>query len=115
MNILSSLNTHLTLLGLPVETGVFSSEAPNQYVVVTPLHDKFVLYADNIPRFDVQEARISLFSKENYIAAAREIVHMLLALRFCITERRYHGYEDSAGFHHYSIDVEKEYPFALRN
>jgi len=34
---------------------------------------------------------------------------MLLQADFVITDRRYIGYEYDTGYHHYAIDVAKEY------
>jgi len=64
MNILSELTG---LLGgfAPIETGVFSDEAPSEYIVITPLVDTFELFGDNRPGYETQEARLSIFSKKN--------------------------------------------------
>ena len=37
MSLLSEIKAAVTGCGLPVETGVFSGEPPEEYVVVTPL------------------------------------------------------------------------------
>ncbi|MCL1796382.1 MAG: hypothetical protein FWG37_05790, partial [Clostridia bacterium] len=68
MNILQELITLLSGLGVPVETGIFSDIAPDEYLVVTPLADTFPLHADNHPLNETQEARLSLYSKGNYIS-----------------------------------------------
>ena len=39
MSLLSEIKAAVTGCGLPVETGVFSGEPPEEYVVVTPLAD----------------------------------------------------------------------------
>ena len=109
MSILSELNTLITAIPLSVETGVFSGKAPDEYVVILPLSDIFEVHADNFPEFDVQEARISLFSKGNYLLRKKQIITALLNADFTITERRYIGYEDDTGYHHYAIDVAKTY------
>ena len=109
MSILSELNTLITAIPLSVETGVFSSKAPDEYVVILPLSDIFEVHADNRPGFDVQEARISLFSKGNYLLRKKQITTALLNADFTITERRYIGHEDDTGYHHYAIDVAKTY------
>jgi hypothetical protein len=109
MSILSELNTLITDLPLPVETGVFSYKAPDEYVVLTPLSDTFEVHADNRPGFEVQEVRISLFSKGNYRLPKKQIVTALLNADFTITERRYIEHEDDTGYHHYAIDVAKNY------
>ena len=95
--------------GLPVETGVFSDEPPGEYVVVTPLADTYELHADNLPGYETQEARLSLFSKGNYLKRKGQLSNALLAADFVITDRRYIGHEDDTGYHHYAIDVAKLY------
>ena len=109
MNLLSDLNALLDALGLPVETGVFSGKAPDEYLVITPLADTFAVHADNRPQFETQEARLSLFSKGNYIKRNNQIVKSLLDNDFTITDRLYIGHEDDTGYHHYAIDVAKNY------
>lgn len=62
MSLLEDLQTTLSELDIPVETGIFSDKAPEQYLVIIPLSDTFDLHADNAPGIDVQEARLSLFT-----------------------------------------------------
>ena len=107
MNILTELTALLKGLNLPVETGVFSGEAPDEYVVVTPLLDDFLFFGDDRPEFESQEARISLYSKGNYLATKQRIQQALLPADFTITERRYLGHEDDTRFHHYYFDCAK--------
>nr|WP_278532777.1 hypothetical protein [Dehalococcoides mccartyi] len=38
-----------------------------------------------------------------------QIVRALLDADFTITDRRYIGHEDDTGYHHYAIDVAKNY------
>jgi hypothetical protein len=109
MNILAELNTLFSPLNIPLETGVFSGVPPDEYLVLTPLTDSFAVFGDNKPSFDVQEVRISLFSKKNYIARKNQLVRLLLQADFVITDRRYIGYEDDTGFFNYAIDVAKHY------
>ena len=109
MSLLSELKTLIETVGLPVETGVFSGESPEEYVVVTPLADTYELHADNLPGYETQEARLSLFSKGNYLKRKRQLSKALLAADFVITDRRYIGHEDDTGYHHYAIDVAKLY------
>ena len=109
MSLLSQLNTLFSGCGIFVETGIFSDKAPNTYLVITPLSDTFELHADNVPGMDVQEARLSLYSKENYLKAKNAIVRTLLGADFYITDRRYIGFETDTGYHHYVIDVAKIY------
>ena len=108
MSFLEELNSLLSPI-LPVETGVFSGKAPDEYIVITPMADTFELHADNHPQFETQEARLSLFSKGNYIKRKNAAVRALLAADFTITSRLYVGHEDDTGYHHYAIDVAKNY------
>jgi hypothetical protein len=108
MSILSELNTILSPV-LPIETGVFSGVPPDEYLVITPMTDEFVLFGDDVPLMDVSEARLSLYSKVNYQQRKRQITQALLAAEFTITDRRYIGHEDDTGYHHYAIDVAKSY------
>ena len=109
MSLLSELKIVIEAVGLPVETGVFSGEPPEEYVVVTPLADTYELHADNLPGYETQEARLSLFSKGNYLKRKEQLSKALLAADFVITDRRYIGHEDDTGYHHYAIDVAKLY------
>ena len=111
MNALNELNTILDGMNIPVETGVFSNKAPDTYVVLTPLIDVFDIYADNRPEVDVQEVRLSLFTKNNYLNRVTDIVVALFNADFTITEKRYIDHEDDTGYHHYAIDVAKHYIF----
>ena len=109
MSILEDLDSLLKSIGLPAETGVFSGAAPDEYVVLTPLADSFGMFADDIPLFDICEARVSLFSRNNYIKRKKQLVKLLVQAGFVITDRRYLGYENDTAYHHYAIDVAKEY------
>jgi hypothetical protein len=109
MSILQELNTLLTGLNLPVETGIFSGKAPDEYVVITPMADVFELHADNRPQFETQEARLSLFSKGNYLGRKRQITAALLDADFTITARLYVGHEADTGYHHWCADIAKLY------
>lgn len=109
MSLLSELKIVIEAVGLPVETGVFSDEPPDEYVVVTPLADTYELHADNLPGYETQEARLSLFSRGNYLKRKKQLSKALLATDFTITDRRYIGHEDDTGYHHYAIDVAKLY------
>jgi len=109
MSLLSELITLLDTLQIPVETGVFNGKAPETYVVITPLTDTFALYAGDCPQYEVQEARLSLFSQGNYRPLKRQIEKALLAAGITITDRRYIGHEDDTGYHHFAIDAAKHY------
>ena len=109
MSVLADIQTALSALDIPVETGVFSDAAPAKYIVVVPIVDTFDLHADNAPGIDVQEARLSLYTQGNYMADKNAIVKTLLGADFTITDRRYIGYETETGYHHYAVDVAKHY------
>lgn len=53
MSILEDLTGVLSTKGIPIETGVFSDEAPDTYIVLIPLADTFDLHADNAPGIDI--------------------------------------------------------------
>lgn len=109
MNILSEVKELLSSLGIPIETGVFSKEAPGEYIVLVPLADSYPLNADDMPQADKQEVRISIFTKGNYIRLKNQICGRLIAHFFYVTDRRYNGYDADAGYHQYTIDVAKTY------
>ncbi len=109
MSLLSELTEIAEGCGLPVETGVFSGTPPEEYLVITPMAENFGLHADNIPEYETQEARLSLFSKGSYTKRKNAVVRALLGADFTITDRRYIGHEDDTGYHHYAIDVAKLY------
>ena len=109
MSLLSDLSEALEPLNIPTETGVFSDVPPDEYLVFIPLTDLFEVHADNRPGFDVQEVRISLFSKGNYQQRKRQITTALLNADITVTGRRYIGHEDDTGYHHCAIDVAKTY------
>ena len=109
MSILSELNALFETINIPVETGVFSGVPPDEYLVLTPLSDAFAVFGDNKPLADINEVRVSLFSKNNYLQRKNQLVRILLQADFVITDRRYIGHEDDTGYHHYAIDVAKYY------
>ena len=109
MSLLSELNAIAESCGVSVETGIFSDAAPDTYLVLIPLSDTFDLHADNQPCVDIQEVRLSLFTKGSYTTLKNRLVCALLGADFYITDRRYIGHEDDTGYHHYAIDVAKSY------
>ena len=109
MSMLEELNAIVVSAGFPVETGVFSGTASDEYVVITPISEHFALFSDDTPGMNIEEARLSLFSKKNYIQKKDLLVRMLLSAGFLVTERRYGGYEQETGYHLYSLDVAHEY------
>lgn len=109
MSLLADLNAIASKLGIAVETGVFTDTPPNEYLVLTPLVDTFDLHADNAPGTDIQEVRLTLFTKGSYTKWKNAIVRALLAADITITDRRYVGHEDDSGYHNYAIDVANYY------
>lgn len=115
MSILSEMTSLLGSMHYIVETGVFKEEAPDTYTVITPLSDVFDLHADNKPGIDVQEARISIYTKANYVSMKNSIVRGLLKNGFTITDRRYLGFETETGYHHYAVDAAKYYQYDMED
>ena len=109
MSLLAELKTITTALNIPAQTSVFDDPAPDKYIVLTPINDDYHLFADNKPTVDVEEVRISYFDKGNYLAGKRAIETAVLSADITITSRRYVGHEDDTGYHHYAIDVAKNY------
>ena len=109
MSLLSELKTIITELDIPVETGVFSDNAPDEYIVLIPMDDSFDLHADNQPGVDIQSVRISLYSKGNYTVTMARVVNAILKTEITISARQYLGFEYDTKYHHYNIDVEQFY------
>ena len=109
MSLLSELTEIAKMLKIPAQTSVYSGKPPDEYLVFTPLYDSFELHSDNKPEIDVQEARISLFTKGNYTRTVSRIVKALLSGDITVTARKYVGYEDDTGYHHYAVDTAKNY------
>ena len=109
MNILEELTAALIPLAIPIETGVFRGKAPDAYMVLTPMSDVYLLHTDDMPRAETQQARVSFYSKGNYLAQKNAIVRALLLAGLTITGRLYVGHEDDTGHHHYAIDVAQLY------
>jgi hypothetical protein len=108
MSILEELNALIAPI-LPIETGVFSGKAPDEYVVLTPLAEDFALHCDNRPEWETQEVRLSLYCRGNYLARKRQLLKALLQAGFTITDRRYIGREDDTKYFHQTLDCTKIY------
>lgn len=109
MSLLKELNLILNTLQIPVETGVFSKVPPEEYIVLTQIQDRLAFFADNEPMFEVTEVRLSLFTRKNYMKRKKEISYLLKASGITISDRQYIGFENDTKYHHYVIDVLKEY------
>ena len=109
MSLLSELSAIAKKLKIPAQTSVYFGKAPDEYLVFTPLYDSFELHSDNKPEIDVQEVRISLFSKGIYNQTKSKIIRALISADITITARKYVGHEDDTGYHHYAVDTAKNY------
>jgi len=76
MSLLEDLQTTLAEMGIPVETGIFSDKAPEQYLVIIPLADTFDLHADNAPGVDVQEAPASMCRKRGCLCLQPAVIRL---------------------------------------
>ena len=85
MSLLAELSTILGELSIRSETGVFSGIAPDTYVVLTPVSDRYDVFADNRPEQDVEEVRISLYTRGNYRFLKRRIERALLSDGITVT------------------------------
>lgn len=109
MTILEELNTLLSPLNIPIETGVFTGAVPQEYLVITPLTDDYTLHSDNRPHVVIEESRISVFTVGSYTLFKRLLTRELLGADFTITDSRYLGFDTETGYHGYAIDVQKNY------
>ena len=106
MSLLAKLTNICHSLDLPVATVLYTeSPAPDTYCVLTPLDEIFQLYRDNRPGVDVEEVRISIFTKHNYRAVAKQLTTACIDAALTVTSRRYIGHEDDTGYHHWTIDI----------
>lgn len=93
-------------LGLPFEVGLYTATpAPQTYLVATPLTDVLDVFADNQPSVEVEEVRLALFTKSNYLNLRNRITRALLDAGLTITGRTYVGFEADTGYHHYALDI----------
>ena len=109
MSVFSEIHAILAPVGVPMEMGIFSDKAPDEYIVVVPLTEEFALFADNQPQNDIQELRISIYTKGNYNKIKNAVVKAFLDAEYTITDRQYLGYEADTGYHHYNVDVANYY------
>lgn len=109
MSLLPELKDIAENCGVKVETGVFSDAPPDEYIVLTPLADSFEMHCDNLPEYEIQEVRISIFSKGNYTALKYKLTASIFKADISIADRRYIGHEDDTCYHHYAIDTAKTY------
>ncbi|WP_456236391.1 hypothetical protein [Actinomyces mediterranea] len=93
-------------LGLPIEVGLFTATPlPDTYLIATPLADLFDVFADNQPGVEIEEVRLGLFTKGNYLAERDRLTIALLEAGLTVTARRYVAFEPDTGYHHYGIDL----------
>ena len=105
MSLLETLKTTIVALNIPCETTVYSGKAPDKYTVLTPMDDLYKLHADNTPGVNVEEVRVSLYAKGNYLSTKVAIESAILSAGLTITARKYIGREDDTGYNHLAIDV----------
>ena len=113
MSLLSDLKTIITSLDIPVETGVFSEKAPDEYIVLVPIIDEFADHADNKPHSEVQSVRISMYTKNSYTAMKSRVVNAILKTDIVLTDGQYIGFEENTKYHHYNLDVENVYKIEM--
>lgn len=108
---MNALNELVALLQpiLPVETINFNHNPPPEYAVLTPLIDEDVCFRDDSPAYEMQEVRISIYTKKNYINLKNRIVKAVRKADFTITEKRFIELEDDTGYYHYAVDTAKIY------
>ena len=58
MSVLEELQTVLGSLPVPIETGVFSEKAPDEYLVLVPMADSFALHGDNLPHLYLRQGQL---------------------------------------------------------
>lgn len=109
MSLLADLKLIIDSFGIPIETGVFKDKAPDKYIVLVPIGDELVLNADDKPQAEIQNVRITFYSKSNYVSDKNKIIKKLISDYYCVSDSRYGGFDTSTGYHQYHIDVEKEY------
>lgn len=109
--LLQRITTVADQLGLPIEVGLFTATpAPDTYLVATPLADLFDVFADNQPGIEVEEVRLGLFTKGNYLTERDRLTTALLEAGLTITARRYVGFEADTKYHHYGLDLAAHNP-----
>ena len=111
MIILHSLKAICDDRKLPVMTGGYippqGEAAPTTYIVLTPMDDELTAYADDMPHLEIQSARLTLFSKSNYLSLRESLRDAILAAGLTISDMRFIEHEPDTGYYHYAIDVEK--------
>ncbi|MGJ9627415.1 hypothetical protein ACRQGT_01115 [Actinotignum sp. GS-2025c] len=112
--LLENLSHIAKQLGLAYAVSCYTdSPAPDTYLVFTPLTDSFEIFADNTPGIEVEEVRIALFTKTNYLGLRNQLTRALIDEGLTVAARRYIGYEADTGFHHYSIDIATYHSYNL--
>jgi hypothetical protein len=109
MSLLENLCELLDTLWFPHFTAEFPDVPPPEYCVLVPIADTFSLQGDGAPLDELQEVRLSLFSQKNYLTAARKITKAALEAGIIVTSRTYVGYENETKFHHYALDLSKNF------
>ena len=110
MSILKTAKSICDGLNIPVMAGEYmpptGEDAPLVYVVLTPILDELVMFADDVPHAEIQSVRIALFTKTNYTKTRKAIRDALLLAGVTITDMRFIELERDTGYYHYAIDAE---------
>jgi hypothetical protein len=107
-DILTDVSRVCALLALPFDVGAFKAKPPDTYVVLTPLFEESIT-GDGKPLDEIQELRVGLFARHDYVPIKRKLEAALLDADFTITDRRYVTYETDTGYHQLVIDVAGSY------
>jgi hypothetical protein len=107
MSLLSEVCATLDSLCIQHETGAFIDNPPDTFAVLTPMSDDWSVIGDSRPLDEIQNLRISLFTKGNYLADVRRIVFALLDAEIVVSDRRYVGREDDSGYSNFAVDCLK--------
>ncbi len=109
MSIFEMIINTLKPLNIPVAMTESIDKQLKKYIVMKPVQEDFIAYADNKPNMEVVQAELSLYSKENFIDLAREITNTLIEAGFTIKNRKYMDYNQETKLHHYVIYVAMEF------
>lgn len=106
MDILTEITDLCRTLSLPVATSIWlEAPAPDCYAVITPLTESYALWGDDRPGVNIEEARISLYTRGDYTETAKQLGEACLERGLTVTGRTYVGFETDTKYHHWAIDL----------
>ena len=108
-NIISDITQILDSVGMKSAMGAYKDAPPDHYAVIEPGHDSFQGFADNLPTFDIQRARVTVAVKTDYTDWRVKITAALLWRKFKFLDRAYIGYDGDTEYFAFYVDVEKAY------